>query len=386
MHWAGWRRTGELSDYWYLFGFVVFLKFGIDWLGVHSCTPDLGVGAVVLLAAGIVYRLGKEGSGTVAPALILGLVLGVGYYVKAAMFPLSAFLLLMLLCVPPPRVSRGFIVLAALTFSFVAAPLVVLESRSAGRLTFSESGRLNYAWWVNGIRAMHHGGPVDPRAHFIHPPRRLTEHPVTLEFGTPVPATYPLWFDPSYWSQGMQATFNLKQQIAALGVTLTTYIEMFMQVSVLIASAILFFATSPRHTLKLTRHNFWMVAWPLSALALFAPVHVEARYVAGFMILFWIGILSIGLHSTRIVSRGAVVAIVGITLMIPPAFRLALAGGRSVSAFLHPMPTLEVTAARALRNLGLHEGDGILVVGETFEPYYAWNRRLKSRRAGTGSR
>ena len=358
-------------------GFVLFFKFAMDWLGVHNCTPDLGVGAVVLFVAGIVVRLGTEGPRQFPLLVLLGFVLGIGYYVKAPLFLLSIFLLLLLLCVPPPRISRPSILIAVLSFSIVAAPLIVLQTRKAGHLSFGESGNLNYAWWVNGIRGIHHGGPIDPRGHFIHPPRHITEHPVTLEFGVPVQATYPLWFDPYYWTEGMHRSFDLRQQIAAFRVALADYVEMFLPLAVLIVSAILFFSLSPHRDWGFIRHGDWLILWPAGALILYAAVHVEARYIGGFMILFWIEILSIGLRSTRIAAHGAIVAIIGIILLTPATLRLALAGERIVTNVINPMPTGEATVARTLNSLGVHEGDGILVVGETYEPYYAWIAGLR---------
>jgi hypothetical protein len=66
-----------------------------------------------------------------------------------------------------------------------------------------------------------------------------------------------------------------------------------------------------------------------------------------------------------------------ITLLLPTAFRLVLAAGRATSTLWHPQPYGDVETAQALKSLGLHEGDGIAIVGPTFEPYYAWIARLK---------
>lgn len=352
-------------------GFVLFLKFGIDWMGVHGCTPDLAVGVVVLLAAAIICKLSREPFRLALP--LLGFVLASGYYVKSVMFPLSLLCLALLFLFPPsPSVSRISVLLAMLTFAVACAPLITAQSRLAGHFTFSEIGGLAYAWYTNGIKGVHRGGPVDPRAHLVHPPRRLTETPLTLEFATPVQATYPIWYNPVYWSQGIRPSFNLKQQIASTKITLLTYGQMAMEISVLIAAAIVLLAANSEGIWPLDRRSFWIVAWPLSALALYSLVHVEWRFFGAFMIVMWMGILSAGLRSTRIVSRGAIVALIGLTLLLPTTFRLVLASGRTLSNLVHPVPTIDILTARALKNAGLRDGDGIAVIGETFEPYYAW--------------
>ena len=374
----GWRGLIRENDSLVVpVGFVLFLKFGVDWLGVHNCTPDLAVGAVVLAAAGILCRLAQEGPPWILMPL-LGFVLGIGYYVKAPLLPLSLFLFVLLFLIPPgPRVSRGSVLLAAAAFAIIAAPLVLLQSHRAGHLSFGESGKLAYAWYVNGIHGVHQGEPLDSRVHFLHPPRHLTESPVTLEFATPVQATYPLWFDPYYWAEGSQGKFNLKQQIAALRVALMIYAEMAMGIAVLIAGTILLLATGSGRMWPLGWRSIWVIAWPVSAISLYSLVHTESRFIAGFMIVLWMGLLTTALQRTRIVSTGAIVALMSITLLVPTTFRLILAAGRAVSSLLNPGPTGDSEAARALRTLGLREGDGIAIVGGSFEPYYAWIARVR---------
>jgi hypothetical protein len=354
--------------------FVLFLKFSVDWLGLHNCTPDLAVGTVVLLAAGIVSRISRQQSPPWLLLPLLGFVLGIGYYIKVVVFPFSVFLFVLLLLIPPgPRVSRGMVLLAVAAFGLIAAPLIALQSRSAGHFSIGESGPMNYAWYVNGVMGVHRGRVAEGQpVHFIHPPRHLTDHPITLEFATPVHAIYPIWYDPYYWSQGIHAAFNLKQQIATLRVTLMIYAGLFMEIAALIAAAIVLLATGSGRLWPLGWASALVVAWPICALGLYSLVHTETRFLGGFMIVFWTGLLSAALQRSRIASKGAVVALILATLMIPATFRLVLAGGRLLSRALHPEPTIDVTAARALTNLGLHKGDRIAVVGETFEPYYAW--------------
>ncbi|HEY9757281.1 MAG TPA: hypothetical protein V6C97_19085 [Oculatellaceae cyanobacterium] len=43
--------------------------------------------------------------------------------------------------------------------------------------------------------------------HLRHPADRLVDHPRTYYFGRPVPGTYPLWFDPGYWCDGIDIRF-----------------------------------------------------------------------------------------------------------------------------------------------------------------------------------
>jgi hypothetical protein len=374
----GWRNFA-LPEEWLVvpLGFVLFLKFTVDWLGLHNCTPDLGLGVTILVAAGILCRLARGGRPWVLMPL-LGFTLGVGYYVKAPLFPLSLFLFTLLFLIPPgPAGSRAWILLAAAVFGITATPLVMLQSHRVGHLSYSESGALNYAWHVNGIHPVQRPEPLDPRVHFVHPPRHLTEHPVTFEFGSPLPVTYPIWYDPAYWAEGVHPNFNLQQQIAALKVTLATYLEMAVELAVVIVAAAVLLVTGSASVWPHGARLLWMIAWPASAVALYALVHTERRYVAAFMILFWLGLLTAGLQRSTIASKGAIIALMSMTLLFQPTLRLALASGRAVSSLLHHQPSGDLEAAHALQRLGLQLGDGIAVVGESFEPYYAWMAGLR---------
>jgi hypothetical protein len=374
----GWRRLRPDYD-WLVVptGFVLFLKFSVEWLGLHNCTPDLGLAVVVLAAAGILCRAALDGRAWILMP-VLGLTLGLGYYVKAPLFLLSLFLLAVLFILPPsPRMSRFQVLVAVLTFAAVTTPLVLLQSQRSGHLTYSESGPLNYAWHVNGIHGVQRAEPLDPRVHFVHPPRHLTDHPVTLEFATPVQATYPIWFDPAYWAEGVHPAFNLKQQLVAIAVTLTTYLEMAMEIAPVIAAALVLLATGSGPFWPPGRRSLWILLWPLAAIAMYALVHTERRYIAGFAIILFIAVLTAGFERSTIVSKGALIALMSIALLLPPAFRLVLASARSVASLLHPKPSGDVETAKALRADGLKDGDGIALVGPTFEPYYAWIAHLR---------
>ena len=357
-------------------GFVLFLKFGIDWLGIHSCTPDLAVGSIVLLAAGIVAGV-AGGSSQWKLLPLLGIVLAIGYYLKAVVFPMAILLFVVLLLLPSAvRIARLPLFCGLVIFVVCSLPLIALQTRLAGHVTFGETGRLNYAWFVNGVEGVQRVS-LDPRVHLEHPARLIFESPATLAFATPVNATYPLWYDPFYWSKGVRASFNLKEQLAALKVTLAEYANMALDLSVLIAAAILLLSTASAGILPACLDFMWLLIWPISCWALYALVHTENRFLGGSMIVFWTVILSLGLRWTTIVSRGAILALVGLSLLIPTTFRLALAAGRSIQTLSRPGPTSDMVTAQALRAAGLRDGDRIAVVGATFEPYYAWIAHLK---------
>src|SRR5277367_1698112 len=104
-HWFAAIRAEESGKeawkhYFTPFAFCTFLWFTLNDIGTEVVTPDLAVAAIVFLAAGLVCRISLAGSGWMHYAA-LGFVLGVGYYVKAAMLPLGVALLVLLFFLSP---------------------------------------------------------------------------------------------------------------------------------------------------------------------------------------------------------------------------------------------------------------------------------------------
>src|SRR5580700_7243040 len=107
--------------------------------------------------------------------------------------------------------------LSALLFVAVSSPFSTALSGKKGRLTFGHSGRLAYVSMVSpGSPHVHWQGEPAGGGIPQHTTRQLLGASVSL-FATPVGGTYPPWYDPSYWNEGMQASFRVRSQIRGFG-------------------------------------------------------------------------------------------------------------------------------------------------------------------------
>lgn len=377
------------KKYFVPFAYSTFLWFTLEYIGVGVVTPDLCVAAIVFLAAGITCRLSLPGSSWKRYAA-LGVILGLGYYAKSAMFPLGlVFLVVLLLYSPSGRRTRPKLLFSLTVFLLMAAPLVTMLSARLGRLSIGDAGRLNYAWYVNGLPridldAKHTGwvaGSPDIYGSPEHPPRKLIEKPLVLEFDTPIKGTSPLWYDPSYWNAGARVRFNLRQQIVALKNTFFDYKDMFSQTAAFFSGAVVLciLIVFDKRFSNLPLRESWLVIWPLAAMLMYAFVHVESRFVGGFLVLLWLWIY--GALMFRLPRRvaAAVCATVAGTLMIVLVVELAIASARSVRDLVQSTPPDYQKIAVALGNLGLRSEDRLAVVGfqDIFVPYYARYARLR---------
>ena len=350
--------------------FATFLFFTLEFIGLDAVTPDLAVAAVVFLAAGMSYRLSQAAASRKHYAAV-GAVLGIGYYIKAAMLPLGVALLAILFLLPRSRgVERKKLMLSLCVFLMVAAPLAEMTSWHAGRASFGESGRLNYLWYVNslprftgwtGASSALHGSPE-------HPPRTLLGRPVVLEFAAPVQGTFPLWYDPVYWHVGAKVTFDWGQQVAAIKVTWEEFKELILQPGVAASAGlllcILLLQWKSRPPFPWTQ---WMaLAWPLTAFTMYGFVHVEGRFLGAFFVLLWMaayGAAILRMNRFAGVAAGAIVICVLV--------QLAISITHPKAEVVRARPSHDLTVATELSGLGLQQGDGLAVVGYPFDAYYA---------------
>lgn len=364
------------------FAFSTFLVFTLKYIGVERTSPDLGVAAIVFVAAGISCRLSLRVSNW-RHYVGLGLVLAAGYYLKAAMLPLGlAFLVILFFLLPlSDNAIRRNLFLSLSVFVLVSAPLLAVLSVRAHRLTFGETGRLNYVWKVNGLEWT--GGTGSPGEHEFnttseHPALKSLTKPLTLEFASRAEGTYPLWYDPSIWYAGAKAKFDVRQQLAALMETLRAYKDIALEAMPFISGAIVLFLLNfhERRYLAVPRTLWWQLAWVLATCSMYALVTVESRYVAPFLVLFWLVIYHVLTSRVNRRVTVAVCATVLLSVMVPLASNLAKTGGSIASDLVHPGQPAYQIAALGLRALGLQNGDRVAIVGYAHNCYYARYDRL----------
>jgi hypothetical protein len=364
--------TPALDHHVEAFGAAAFASIALVSIGLGLLTPDVAVLLAVLAAAACCFQLERSAHAWLWP-VALGVVLGGGYWVKGILLPLNALLLVLLLAIPP-RIdrARAKIGAAALVFALVSLPLAMLVSAKVGRPTVGEVGRLNYAWEIDQVTPLI-GWLGDSTGRFgapVHPPRVLQRQPLTLEFATPVRATYPLWYDPSYWYAGLKPRINLGGQWRVLRQGLADIARALLGQGVLAASLIaLWLATAPLSERRSDRRIPSVLAvWSLAAAMVYALVHVEPRYLAGFIatgvIAMWAWLSSRGpRRALRWVLPAAVVAL---------ALSLVRNLEQGTGGFdLAYRPDYLLDAAE-LGSAGLHLGDHVGTIGDAFEQYAAF--------------
>jgi hypothetical protein len=281
----------------WIWGYLLFLWSSQFWLSLAMVNPDIVVAGLVYVATALLLRI-FQGKGGWLLFVGLGLVLGVAYLAKAALFPISfvlfacGFLLF--------RATQGWYskalarsALGTAVFLFVASPLILALSKEKHRVTFGDSGKIAYAELVDGAPMWTHwqgepGGIGSP----AHPTRKVSANPPIYEFAQPIAGSYPPWYDPSYWYEGIKPHFSPKGQLWVLFRSANLYLKLVSRsgaLYVVFLALIVQVRKGGKWEWGGRRMGFvWLPSF--AALGMYALVLVEPRYVSPFalMLLLWI--------------------------------------------------------------------------------------------------
>jgi hypothetical protein len=308
------------------------------------------------------------------------MVLGFGYLAKAAMFPLAFVFLGVSIFSGGNRwraVPRALI--ALVVFLLIASPFVTALSKAKGRLTFGEAAKLNprYAHWQGEVP-----GSGTPK----HPTRRIFDGVAIYEFRAPIKGTYPPWYDPSYWYEGITPHFNLKMQIRALVLTAKTYSDLIglnMQCCLIVAFLTLLLYIDGRQQLALRKMAIqWYLLIPgIAALGMYSFVHLEGRFIGPFVTILWIGAFS-SVHLVENQGSEKLVICVSIAISIGMLISISSLSGEKLYSRLLALRQygndihLHWKIADSLDQMGVKPGDEVAFIGGSDFAYAAYWARL----------
>jgi len=353
----------------------------------YSFQRELSIGAVrsdslllffFLFAAGFLLRLQSGGRFVYYP--LLGLALGLAYLTKSFAFLPSGILLGSIFIFGLTRKSglRGRILAGALVagfvFAAVAGPYIFAISKQRGRPTTGESARLNYCFFVDQTGRWHewHSGDLGhATANFKHHEELLLDSPPVYSYSQHAIGTYPLWFDPAYWTDTLQPKFYLKGHLlrlarcsALLVRFLVGHLEAFVVLAVLLLAGC-FFGRSRTSWLPLLP----VAVWGLLMLGIYFPVDLQDRYLTPFLLLVAISMLAM----LRRPASGHAGAIATVLAVLLAGLTLADAASdlgqrrRILSVTSHPRGAYSTEiypAAKGLTDLGIAPGETVACFGE----------------------
>ena len=366
--------------------YLLFLWTVTRLLPAWYTTPDMLVMGIVYLSFGILLKIRVSANGF-RTFTILGVVLGVGYLVKAPVFPLAfIFLGVSFLLVANRRKAVPRIALAFGIFAVIASPLVWKLSAISGGLTFGKSGAWNYARTVDGIALPYHwhGQPAGSGVP-LHPTRVLFDNPTVYEFGSPVRGTFPPWRDPYYWFAGITPHFTLAGQwrVAKGNARLLKQLASGLNRSFIYGFLILMCMSCDIKLISRLLAKQWFLLIPsIAAIAMFSLVAIEGRYIAPYptvigLVLFS-GVAAVRTaESVKLVNRTVLlaVALFAASSAIPVMGALLSFGqslhGNDILRRNGPWHRSSQAVSEALASNGIQRGDKVAYIGGSDDFYWA---------------
>jgi len=253
--------------------------------------------------------------------------------------------------------------LTAFFFAVVAAPLVIALSLSKGRLTSGDTGKIAYAEMVDGLGNYPYWRGEGNLGVPKHPARKLWSNPDVYEFAAPVGGTYPLWYDTSYWFDGLKARFDLFGQLRVLKHTLRGLASCLGEQGALIVVlvSLILWISAPT-----TMEADWLSLARLASGGSLQSDYIcwygfEARYVASFLTI--IGMLCFG--AVRLIPSAAARRITAGLALTAAAFSVLAVGfvatKNSYASVFKPRHT-QWEVAQALAQSGVRPGDGVATI------------------------
>jgi len=370
------REEGRISftkpSLW-LVGDCLFVCYALLFNGVSVVSPDLWLEGLICLAAGLLVRI-RRGDAKWWTCALFGAALGASYLDKGVMFPISfVFLGCCFFPVKPLRTSVLRAMVAVGFFAAVASFLIWPLSREKNRITFGDTGKINYAEFVDGAtRYIHWQGGPDGVGRPIHATRQLLTNPPLFEFAKPVDGTYPPWYDPSYWYAGIVPILRVGNQLRAIRFTIEEYagiLPYFGPVLVAFLSLSLFGSSGGRVWRDLLHQwHLWIPA--LAGLGVYALLYVESRLVGPFLLLGCVALFA-GLRFPDTDAARGFQRAVSLALATVLCVGIGWLGARSFFRALSPKPFVDWQVAQGLGRSGIEPGDKIASMGYSLNAYWA---------------
>jgi hypothetical protein len=393
-----------------LLAYAIFAWAAIPQITVTFVTPDLLLAVAGFAATAILMRIARLGGSLTAWAA-LGVLLGLGYLVK------SGFIVPALVaCAACGVLTRGSrarrlaaLAVAVVASAVIAGPFIAVLSSKEGRTEITSNGTLNYAWNVDGVTLYLNwtGG----NGEFGRPshPTLVATSPNTFAYPSPIAGSIPIWYDPSYWYDGVRTKLLLSGQVKATAhsVTHTLHIALLGPLILLLVPVVMLWRARGRarsahagrdesdpdgstswfsRAWRATR-SYAYLALPVAGILTYLPLHTEARFIAGYLAMLAItwfmvacgwgpraGASSAALDRVAL-ATAVVAALTFVYAAIKPLDHVAL------QAAGHDAPgTTDLRVARALTRAGIRSGDGIALLGDPAGVPRAYFARLDQAR------
>ena len=311
---------------------------------------------------------------------LIGAGLGCAYLTKSYAFLPATLLLVGLLIDGFGRKdgsrTRAVVgaVLAGGVFLLFSGPYITAISIQRGRLTIGESARLNYAFFIDQMdrwHEWHRQALGHALGNFKNAEDAIVDVPAVYSYARHLLGTYPLWFDPAYWTDGMQPQFWLSGHLQRLVRCSELLVRFLVDHPEALIYAATLFVTGHRfcNMGEVKKPFFAVTALGVAMLSIYFPVDIQDRYISVVFLLIVIPILSL-IRPARVTpdlgAAAATILLAGLTMTnaardVAQSRRVESGAGHAGGAYNGSI----YTAAQSLAELGISPGSKLACMGDS---------------------
>jgi hypothetical protein len=363
-------RWARIDSLWYFCACGMFFFAVFGWLPNSLSTPDLLVGGLILLSAGLLAAIALRDAGW-SNYLVLGLSLGLAYLAKAPAFPLALLFLISAVFLSNAERSRWAKCLGSFAmFVLVAGPFIYILSKQESRPTFGESGRVAFLMYGDGWPAYWLGEIVPGKDRAPMYDVVCSDLPV-VGFRDALPGVHPPSYAPSRWYAGIRPTLRVRQEILNLRANWHILAEMLFEESDLFAGFLVLLLLAGWNKGIHAILQWWFLWLPaFFGIAIFVIVHVEDRFIAPFLVLG-----TVGLYLPMLVANArkpGMVSRVLLAVLITQAGRALPDAMKSLLGSKIDLPSSGSKEVAGLTQLQVPPGTKVAIIGFAPGSYWAW--------------
>lgn len=363
--WKGPPAHRALSD-------AVFYSV-IAWTGLHTVgliftSADMQVMALTIAMGVILLRL-RAGAAVQKDFVFLGAALGFGFLAKAATLALYPAVLSAAALLLRKWNDRRVLACAAVA-CLVPLPFVIVLSVVKGHFVVNDTGRLNYSWLVTGAGVEgYKESAFWPGNAARHPIERVMDVPRVLAYDSHPAGTFPVHFDPVWWSEGYPVRLDIARQLMVLWSNIGFCAMRFAMCPALWLAIV---CCVPGGALPVWRSlvQLWFIWLPaLVAIGSYCIVYASNRYLGGAFTLLGFCLLA-ACWNVRLPQRISVLGPAVILLIFCVVFRAEFIEAPVVfiqgfAGREDPLVQSEMRIADDLQRQGFQAGDKVGLIGNT---------------------
>ena len=249
------------------------------------------------------------------------------------------------------------------TFGVFVAALSYDEQR----WTLGDTGRLNYAWFVNGATQYVHWEGEPPGSGVVVHPTRVARQPDVFVFDRPWPCTFPPACDPAYWHEGLRLHFDLKEQWTASSWVLDQWRWVVVERLVGVPLAVLALALVVDRRALAGSGARICLALAAGASVSYLGVYSEARHVAGALLLVLAPAVAALRRPGHVARWGTAVLLLLVAALSVRFLQSGWHRRQYQAAMSHPQWAI----AQQLARQGVPAGSRVARIGEAPGTYWA---------------